>query len=188
MSSPDQHGTPLVLPRLTGASITLRPFAEGDAGAVQEAGCDALIPLITTVPASADREQALAFILRQHERLRQRSGYSFAIADDRDVAVGQIGLWLRNADHGRASIGYWVRPSARGRGHAGEALSVLRDWACTLPQLNRLELFVEPWNEASWRTAERAGFTREGLLRSWQVVNGVPRDMYMYSLLTAQHR
>ncbi len=66
-----------------------------------------------------------------------------------------------------------------------QPLGVLCDWARTLPQLNRLELYVEPWNEASWRTAERAGFEREGLMRSWQVVDGTPRDMYRYALLTA---
>lgn len=30
---------------------------------------------------------------------------------------------------------------------------------------------------------ERAGYTREGLLRSWQRVEPERRDMYMYSLL-----
>jgi RimJ/RimL family protein N-acetyltransferase len=50
-------------------------------------------------------------------------------------------------------------------------------------RIPRLELYVEPWNEASWRTAERVGFTREGLLRSWQLVGTERRDMFMYSLL-----
>ena len=42
---------------------------------------------------------------------------------------------------------------------------------------------MEPWNEASIRTAERAGFRREGLLRSWQEVGAERKDMLMYSLL-----
>ncbi|MDV6278537.1 hypothetical protein R3Q06_34625 [Rhodococcus erythropolis] len=29
------------------------------------------------------------------------------------------------------------------------------------------------------RSAERAGFTREGLLRSWQEVDGERKDMYV---------
>jgi PBP1b-binding outer membrane lipoprotein LpoB len=33
------------------------------------------------------------------------------------------------------------------------ALRVLVDWASTLPEIKRLELYVEPWNEGSWRTA-----------------------------------
>jgi RimJ/RimL family protein N-acetyltransferase len=46
-------------------------------------------------------------------------------------------------------------------------------------------LCVEPWNTASWTVAEKAGFHREGLLRSWQEISGTRRDMYMYSLLPA---
>ena len=98
--------------------------------------------------------------------------------------VEQIGLWLQIENQGRASIGYWIRPSARKRGYATDAISALAGWARTLPQLHRLELYVEPWNEGSWRAAERAGFEREGLMRSWQPVGGVHRDMFMYSMLT----
>ena len=42
---------------------------------------------------------------------------------------------------------------------------------------------MEPWNEASIRIAEQAGFRQEGLLRSWQEVGGERKDMLMYSLL-----
>lgn len=45
----------------------------------------------------------------------------------------------------------------------------------------RLQLFVEPWNVASIRTAERAGFEREGLLRSWREVAGKRRDFLCFS-------
>jgi [ribosomal protein S5]-alanine N-acetyltransferase len=53
----------------------------------------------------------------------------------------------------------------------------------SLAGLHRIELYVEPWNEGSWRAAERAGYVREGLLRSWQQVGSERRDLYMYSLL-----
>ncbi|ALO06192.1 Acetyltransferase, including N-acetylase of ribosomal protein [Streptomyces venezuelae] len=56
-------------------------------------------------------------------------------------------------------------------------------WALKDLRIPRLELYVEPWNTASVRTAERAGFQREGLLRGWQEVRSERRDMYMYALL-----
>lgn len=178
----------LVLPALSGRAVALRAFRARDIDVVLEAAYDPVIPLITSIPASADREQALAYIARQHDRLRERAGYSFAIADHSDTAVGQIGLWLRDMSTGRASIGYWVAPSARGRGVAAEALGVLVEWARTLPGLDRVELYVEPWNQASWRTAERVGLKREGLLREWQVIDGTPRDMFIYALQLAPRR
>jgi RimJ/RimL family protein N-acetyltransferase len=180
----NRDATWLKLPTLAGPRVCLRAFRADDVQAVQEASRDHLIPLITSVPTTEDDDAALEYINRQQDRLKTRAGYSFAIADGDDIAVGQIGLWLRDEDDGRASIGYWIRPSARNRGYATEALETLVVWACTLPQLRRLQLYVEPWNEGSWRAAEHSGFQREGLMRSWQSVGGEPRDMYMYSLLT----
>jgi RimJ/RimL family protein N-acetyltransferase len=90
-------------------------------------------------------------------------------------------LRRRDIEHGRASVGYWVAASHRRRGYAGRALRVLTDWAATLSDITRLELYVEPFNEPSWRAAESAGYRREGLLHRWQVVAGEPRDMYMYA-------
>jgi RimJ/RimL family protein N-acetyltransferase len=44
----------------------------------------------------------------------------------------------------------------------------LTSFAWTIPPLRRIELYVEPWNTGSIKTAERAGYEREGLLRSHQ--------------------
>jgi RimJ/RimL family protein N-acetyltransferase len=62
------------------------------------------------------------------------------------------------------------------------------DWGLGLPDVWRLQLYVEPWNEASWRTAEQVGYRREGLLRSWETIAEQPRDMYMYSLPPTDRR
>lgn len=175
---------PADVPVITYPPVVLRPFADHDARLVQAAASDPLIPLITTVPASGDLGAALAYIDRQHGRLTSGQGYSFAIADAvTGAAVGQIGLWLENLDQGRASIGYWVADQFRGRGYVTAALAAISRWGLTLDGVHRIELYVEPWNQASRRAAERVGYRREGLLRSWQQVGPQRRDMYMYSLL-----
>lgn len=157
-----------------------------DVTLVQQACADPLIPLITTVPTTPDLDAARAFITRQHSRSEQGAGYSFAVADAAtDQAVGQIGLWLNDARFGRANLGYWIAASYRRRGLARHALATISTWGLQLPGVHRLELYIEPCNEGSWRTAEHAGYQREGLLRSWQPVGGQRRDMYMYSLLAA---
>ena len=153
---------------------------------IYEASHDPLIPLITTIPYPCDAEQAQAFINRQHGRLSSGEGYSFAISrSETSVAVGQIGLWFRNIHEGRASIGYFIVASKRRKGAAQQALDSISRWGLTFPAIRRLELYIEPWNEGSWRTAEKVGYQREGLLRSWQSVGGEGRDMYMYSLLAS---
>lgn len=175
---------PLVLPTLAGDRITLRTWRTTDVGIIQEASGDQLITALTTVPPTPGEAEALAFIERQHERLRSREAYVFAIADSEDRAIGHIGLFHAGGRWARASIGYWIAPSQRRRGYAVDALTTLTAWAIQLDSLDRVELYVEPWNEGSWRAAERAGYLREGLLRAWERVNGSPRDMYMYAHLT----
>jgi [ribosomal protein S5]-alanine N-acetyltransferase len=177
------------LPRLQEAPLVLRAFDAKDLRLIQDVSTDPLIPLITSVPSTPDASAAQSFITRQLARLRNGEGYSFAIADSTtDEAFGQIGLWLLNLAQGRASVGYWVAARHRGQGVASRALGMISTWGLDLPGVHRLELYVEPWNETSWRTAERVGYEREGLLRSWQVVGDERRDMYMYSLLRARHR
>ena len=172
------------LPVLAASPYRLRPFSERDLEMVREASSDALIPLISTVPSPFTEEAGLAFVERQHDRVRSGVGYPFAVAREvDDVAVGHAGLWPRPGDAERASCGYWVVTSARGRGTAGCALRALSDWGFGTLGMQRLELYVEPWNVASARTAVAAGFRREGLMRAWQRVGGERRDMEMYARL-----
>lgn len=180
---------PPVLPTLDGDAVHLRPFRDSDGPLVASVATDPLIPLITTVPTSGSAADIAAFLQRQHDRLVTGAGYSFAIArPDSDEAVGQIGLWTRHIDTGRTSTGYWVGPQHRGRGFAAAALRTLCEWAFTIDEIARVQCYIEPWNEASWRTAEACGFQREGLLRSWERVGANRRDMYMYSRLAPAQR
>lgn len=178
---------PLELPMLHGRRLLLREWRSSDVSTVQEASQDPFIPFITTVPSTSGEPEALAFIERQHDRLRTRAGYVFAIADTSDRAVGLIGLFFSSgAASTRASIGYWIASSQRRRGYAAEALGILTSWAKLHQDLDRLELYVEPWNSSSWRAAERAGYEREGLLRAWERIDGKPCDMYMYAQRTTR--
>lgn len=175
---------PLSLPTLAGERVTLRAWRRTDAAIVMEASQDELIPLVTSVPTTPGKPEALAFIERQRDRLHESAGYAFAIADRDGNAVGHIGLFFVPGGFTRASVGYWIASAHRRQGFAKDALSTLTSWAVTLESLDRVELYVEPWNEGSWRAAEAAGYQREGILRAWKRVGGQPRDMYMYSRVT----
>lgn len=171
------------LPPITvpGLRFRLRPFGPGDIGVVEAASNDEFIPKITTVPTVFTAEAGRAFIDRQNDRMIQGQGWSLAIATaDIDEAVGQVGLWISQLSKGRAEIGYWVAPPHRGRGAASDSVSMISEWAFEHLDLDRLSLFIEPSNGASINTALRAGFEREGILRSWERVDGIPRDMWSF--------
>lgn len=175
---------PTEQPNLEHRPVRLRAWRASDAPVVSAAATDPLIPLLTSVPASGASDEIAAYIERQRAKAARGVGYSFVIADLKtDEAVGNIGLWTRDLDRGRASIGYWIANQFRHHGYAQAALYALTKWAITLPQLARIELYIEPWNEGSWRAAEAVGYMREGLLRRWQQVGDRRRDMWVYSLL-----
>ncbi len=177
----------LQVPELHGDGCLLRPWSMADLPAVVDASYDPVIPLITSVPPNGSEQECREYIERQWARAREGDGYSFAVcaATEPGSAAGHIGLWPSAGDTARASTGYWLTASARGIGLAARALATLASWAFTETGVARMHLYVEPWNVASIRTAERAGFAREGLLRSWLRIGDQRRDMYVYARLAA---
>jgi RimJ/RimL family protein N-acetyltransferase len=159
------------VPTLRAGDVVLRPWSFDDVPAVLAAAADPYIPRITTVPAVPDELEARAFISRQWDRAASGLGYSFAICEP-VTAVGQIGLWPRDD---LASVGYWLVEPARGRGLAARALDLLVGWASEIGYAT-LELFAEPWNEASLATARRCGFVEAGTVRAHHQVGTEPRD------------
>lgn len=179
---------PLVLPEVAPAfgQVRLRAFEERDADMVMDLATDPYVPDIGTLVPHADRSQALAWIQRQHSRLTAGAGYAFCVADaDTDRALGTTGLNLGPVATGRITAGYSITPRSRGRHVAGQALTAVTTFAWTLPEVHRIELYIEPWNVASVRTAEFAGYAREGLLRSHQEIGGRRADMYLYAKVRA---
>ncbi len=176
---------PLTLPVLECGPVLLRPFDDGDVELVRSASLDPYIPSMTTVTPYSTDADARAFIARQRERAEGGDGYPLVIATSTDPnqGLGAIGLWLRDIESGRANIGYWLTDAARGRGAAGSALRGLVVFAFEALAIPRLQLFIEPWNRASVRTAESAGFTREASLRGWERIGDEQHDVDCYSLL-----
>ncbi len=181
----DAFEPPLEVPELRGDSVVLRPFTQADLDLVRRAASDPYIPSITSVPADYSDAGGRAFIERQLEQALLGHGYPFVIAEATDpaVGVGSVGLWLREIESGRASIGYWLAPEARGQKLAAAALRLVRTYAFDVLAIPRLHLFVEPWNSASARTAEAAGFRREGLLHGWERIDDEQRDAISFALL-----
>ncbi len=90
--------------------IVLRPFRDSDLSLVADFATDPYIPLIGTVPVPFSDEDGLAFIARQHQRLTDGTGYSFAVAGIKDdCAVGSAALWLKDLPAGRATAGIVLR-------------------------------------------------------------------------------
>jgi ribosomal-protein-alanine N-acetyltransferase len=110
---------------------------------------------------------------------------AFAVTERGGTALGQVLLEVRES--GRADVGYWLLAEARGRGLATRALRLLSNWALDQPGIVRLQLWTSPENTASAGVAERSGFKREGVLRSYaQREDGCRVDAVFFSLLRGE--
>jgi RimJ/RimL family protein N-acetyltransferase len=161
--------------KLEDDEVVLRPYTDEDIPALVAALNDREISRWTRIPFPYTEEHAREF-------LRSRTETAFAVTDKRS---GELlgGIGLRLPTEGVGEVGYWVRREARGRGVATRALSVITRWALEDQRLVRVQLTAEPGNVASQRVAEKAGFTREGLLRRFLNIGGERRDGIMYSRL-----
>lgn len=95
---------------------------------------------------------------------------------------------LRRVDWatGSAEVSYWATSAGRGHGIVTAALEALTGWALTPAAggglgLGRVEVRAAVGNRASQRVAEKAGFTREGLLRRAGRTHDGPVDLVVYS-------
>jgi RimJ/RimL family protein N-acetyltransferase len=106
-----------------------------------------------------------------------------------DVHTGQVvgGATLHHLDAERAivEIGYWVLPDARGRRFGTRIARLLAEHAFTLG-IQRVAAYVNVGNVPSERVLERAGYTREGVVRSMPVPSGRRVDKTLFSLLPGE--
>jgi RimJ/RimL family protein N-acetyltransferase len=164
--------------------LILRPWMVDDVPAIVEACSDPEIPRwIPMIPSPYGEEDAQSFIGLAHENWERGEGYNFAIVDAADGRLaGSIAVRILRFRTGH--FGYWVARDARGRGVATEALRALCRWAVDSLDVKRLELLTDPENLASQRVAEKAGFQREGLLRSsLEYRDGRRRDSILFAAL-----
>jgi RimJ/RimL family protein N-acetyltransferase len=97
--------------------------------------------------------------------------------------LGSISLMRIEWGHARAEVGYWLAREARGQGHATRAVRLICDWGIDSLRLERFDLLAATGNIPSQRVAERAGFTREAVLRSYIRAKEGRQDMVAFGLL-----
>ena len=80
-------------------------------------------------------------------------------------------------------LGIDVAPHARGQGYGTEAQRLLADWLFATTLANRVEAATDVENIAEQRSLQKAGYTRDGVLRGAQFRAGGYHDLVYYSRL-----
>jgi aminoglycoside 6'-N-acetyltransferase len=98
----------------------------------------------------------------------------------------------RRVDHGPPNgghayqLGTHLTPEARGKGFGVEVASLLADYLFDAYPVMRIEAETDVENLPAQRALEKAGFTREGVLRSAQWRGGGWHDLVIYSKLRGE--
>ncbi|GAB3863039.1 GNAT family N-acetyltransferase [Dactylosporangium cerinum] len=152
----------------TGDGLVLRAWQEDDAEDVFRACQDPLIQRWTMVPVPYLREHAAGYV-REMSRAAWATQTSAPLGVF-DARTGELlasaGLVTLDLPNKQAELGTWVAPWARGRRVAERAGRAVAHWAFEVLGLTKLVWRAEVGNHASKLSAERIGFTFDGVVRA----------------------
>ena len=165
-----------------GDLVTLRPVTEDDL---------AWLASLRNSPAASGLHEWHGWTDPQRRRrkwaesgLLGDDGGTLIVLHDTD-RVGHVS-W-RRVKTGPTAFGWAIAvglaPDFRGRGYGSEAQRLLARYLFAHTQVNRIEATTEITNVAEQRALEKAGFTREGILRGTTFRQGRWHDHVIYSVL-----
>ena len=175
---------------LTDGVVTLRPWVEDDVAALVAAldGEPEIEHWMHQIPQPYTDADARAYVSASAVAWHAGTGATFAVLDEPGTIVGSVGMRVVDADDDIVEVGYWTAAPARRRGLTTRALVLISRWLLEEVGAARVQLRADVENTASQRVAERAGFAREGILRSSGVNDRLGRrvDYAIYSLLPGE--
>lgn len=110
----------------------------------------------------------------------KRSIYWAIAKKDTNQMIGTAGFNLISFANSRAEISYDLSPDYWGKGVMLKSIKAILQFAEVALGIVRIQATVITDNERSIKVLERCGFTQEGLLKKYEVVEGVHKDYYMY--------
>ena len=169
---------------LTDGVVLLDRFADADVDSLW-AGEDNDHVRRSCLPGPLTRRDIAHRITRWQEQWQLGgSGRSFAVREPvTRRLVGGCVLEIRPDDGEIAELSYWVFPPYRRRGYATRSVELVCRYAFDCLGIVRVELYIEPTNDASLRVATKAGFLQEGLLCQHDRCHGGRSDMVLFSRL-----
>ncbi len=171
----------------TDGSIVIRQYRADDIDGLYESARESIhqiYPWMEWCHPQFSRQDSNAWVTSREKDWIEGVEYSFVIADAGSGSfLGSCGINGINKTHRFANLGYWVRSSATRKGAATAAALLLARFGFEQLKLNRIEIVISVGNGPSERVAEKAGATKEGILRRRLVVGKHTHDATMYSLI-----
>lgn len=153
--------------------VRIRPIERSDLHAIVKE------PYSVTISEPGDDLSRLSTLLESTGFWQEDSG---AVAIDGEGLKGTIQFFRSGPCIHGFELGYVIHDRHDwGKGYASAGLKLLSDRLfAERPQIVRHQLTIECTKTASWKVAERCGFTREGILRCCGFGDDPP-DSFVYS-------
>lgn len=122
------------------------------------------------------------FLRHCEQSWHDRSSFPWVIVDKASQQI--IGMIELRIDGHRANLGYVLAQPYWGQGYMTETVQTLTNWALNQPNIYRVWAVCDVGNVGSARVLEKAGWTREGILRRWIIhpnCSAEPRDCYCFA-------
>jgi ribosomal-protein-serine acetyltransferase len=174
------HAIPTELP-----SVILRLVKEEDAAAFSSLinqNHEYLREWLPWVGESSDVSHELEFINACSERAAAGMEFHYAIVVDREIA-GIVSFNQIQKNNRCATLGYWLAKPHTGRGIMTSAVKALIAAGFEYLGLNRIQAGVATGNYQSQAVCDRAGFTKEGVLRQGEWLHDHYVDITINGLL-----
>jgi RimJ/RimL family protein N-acetyltransferase len=171
----------------TGTRVRLREAKLADADVVDaRAGDPAMIGEFNDL--GQPRGKPLAENLANGNRMvGPERGVLLIVRIEDDAIIGDVGWhpvsYGPNERSRALNIGISLIPDARGQGYGTEAQRLIAEVLFDHYDIERIEASTDVDNIAEQRSLEKAGFTREGILRRAQFRAGAHHDLVGYSIV-----
>ncbi len=113
--------------------------------------------------ADQSREDTATFLRGAVERWDDGEEFGYLLVDGADGTVLGGGGLHRRVGPGAIEIGYWRRASAGGRGVVTALARALTDVACSMPDIDRVEIHCDEANTTSAAIPRRLGYALDRL-------------------------
>ncbi len=165
-------------PKLETDRLLLRPLQYDDVADLKEwIGDRSLYQYWGKRPGKSDLNPELLF----QKKERPTKSFHWGIVHKKDdKVIGEMWVYLIENDR-MAKVAYRLSPIYQGNGLMAEALRNVVIFCFEKTELQRLWSDVHVLNIASYKTLEKAGFRREGHIRSGKMVNTYC-DYYLYGM------
>jgi RimJ/RimL family protein N-acetyltransferase len=167
--------------------ITIRRYFIEDTDALYEAVRESIDEVSVWLPwchPNYSKQESIDWISMQMDAWDYGNEFSFFILEkSTEKLIGGVGLNQIVKEHKMGNLGYWIRTGYTGKGIATAATKMCAKFGFEELKLNRIEIIAATENYASIRVAEKAGATREALLRNRLIVNDKILDAVLFSLI-----